>query len=66
MPPPSDPGPEAELNITWTRLRLAVGSLLASMTCPRTRGCDEYYLDKGEADCRQSTGLYDLPQDQRL
>jgi hypothetical protein len=54
------------MNITWTRLRLTVDSLLASMTCPRSRGCYEYYLDKAEADCRQSSGLYDLPQDQRL
>jgi len=52
------------VNITWTRLRLTVGSPLASMTCPRTRGCAEYYLDKAEADCRQPTGLYDLSQGQ--
>ncbi len=58
------PGPEAVINITWTRLRLTVGSPLASMTCPSARGCDEYYLDKTEADCRQTTGL--CPQDQRL
>ncbi len=50
------------MNITWTRLRLTVVSPLASMTCPRIRGWDEYYLDKTEADCRQSTGLYDLPR----
>jgi hypothetical protein len=54
------------INITWTRLRLTVGSPVASTTCPRIRGWDEYYLDKAEADCRQYTGLYDLPEDQRL
>ncbi len=54
------------INITWTRLRLTVGSAVASMTCPRARGCDEYYLDKAEADCRQSSGLHHLSQDQRL
>jgi hypothetical protein len=54
------------MNITWTRLRLTVDSLPASMTFPRTRGCDEYYLGKAGADCRQSTGLYDLPQGKRL
>jgi hypothetical protein len=54
------------LNITWTRLRMTVGSPVASTTCPRYRGYDEYYVDKAEADCRQSTSLYDLPQDQRL
>ncbi len=54
------------LNITWTRLRLTEGSLLASMAFPRTRGCAEYYLDKAEADCRQSTDLHNLSQDQRL
>jgi hypothetical protein len=66
LAPPPVPGPEAVMNITWTRLRLTVGSLLASMTCPRARGCDEYYLDKAEADCRQSTGLHHQSQDQRL
>ncbi len=53
------------VNMTMTRPRLTVGTPLSLTTCPRTRGCDEYYLDKAEADCRKSTGFHHSHQGQR-